>query len=215
MTLLAVPMSLRAQVVNTPDEEVTLEERDNYQYISHDVGAPTVLHLRTNLLYDAVLLPNVGAELSLGRSWTFLAEGTFNWLSSNSSHRYWRVGMGAVEARYWFGGPIDAARYLGHHMGIYVAGYRYDIEFGGDGQMADFNYGAGLSYGYSTRIGRKLSLDFGLALGYIGGKYKKYEPVDDHYVWKDDFSRTYFGPTKAEVTLVWHIELTKKGGFAW
>ena len=62
---------------------------------------------------------------------------------------------------------------------------------------------------------KAIALDFGLAVGYLGGEYKKYEPIDDHYVWTGNKQRNYFGPIKAEVTLVWHIELRKKGGLQW
>ena len=78
--------------------------------------------------------------------------------------------------------------------------------------MAEFNYSAGVSYGYSTPIGRKLSLDMGLSVGYIGGEYTKYDNEDGCYVWLADMRHNYVGVTRAEVSLVWHIELGRKGG---
>ena len=78
--------------------------------------------------------------------------------------------------------------------------------------MADFNYSVGVSYGYSAPIGRKLSLDMGLSFGYIGGEYTKYDHEDGCYVWLDDMRRNYIGVTRAEVSLVWQIELVRKGG---
>ena len=103
----------------------------------------------------------------------------------------------------------------GLHAGAYVAAYRYDLEFGGEGQMGDFNWGFGATLGYAVPLARKLSLDFNLGVGYIGGPYKKYVPIDDCYVWQSDRWRWYFGPTKAEITLVWHIELQGRGGGSW
>lgn len=209
-------LPLRAQINDWHGHDDESQEHHNENaYYSSDVGAPKTLHLRSNLLYDAVLMPNLGIELGLGGRWTFLAEGTFNWLSREKKHDYWRMGCGSVEARYWLGGSVSAMLHRGHHFGVYAAGYRYDFEFGDKGEMGDFNYGGGISYGYSARIGRKFSLDFGLAVGYIGGKYKEYKPVDTHYVWQADKTRAWFGPTKVEIALVWTIELKKKGGQEW
>jgi len=187
--------------------------------VAEDTGtgqpySPRVINFSTNLLYDLLLLPSVGVEIPLSDRWSVAANGTFNWLSNKSKHRYWRIGTIDVEGRYWLGKSGSNSLLRGHHVGAYVAVYRYDIEFGAKGQMADFNYGAGLSYGYAVPIGRSWSLDFSLGVGYIGGKYKEYEPSDDeyeHYVWQSDKDRTWVGPTKAEVKLVWHINLHRKG----
>ena len=193
-----------------------------------DMGQPRTFHLRTNLLYDVALLPNVGVEFSIGERWTMAANGTFNWLSNDNKHRYWRMASVDAEVRYWLGGRLNAYLLKGHHIGIYGAVYRYDIEFGGKGQMGDFNYGGGFSYGYSTPISRRLSLDFTIGVGYIGGRYKEYEPSRDtwnHYVVLEEKNRQWVGPTKAEVTLVWHLGSGRrqkpqpgnreKGGAAW
>ena len=74
--------------------------------------------------------------------------------------------------------------------------------------------GGGLEYGYSVPIGRTLNLDFGIGAGYLGGEYKVYEPIDDHYVWRETRQRHWFGPTKAEISLVWLIgnKAFRKGG---
>ena len=61
------------------------------------------------------------------------------------------------------------------------------------------------------RLSRSLGLDFSVGLGYIGGKYRKYEPYRGQYLQTSTVTRHYFGPSKLEATLVWHIEM-KKGG---
>lgn len=68
-----------------------------------------------------------------------------------------------------------------------------------------WSYGAGLEYGYSLPIGRRLNLDFGIGFGYLGGEYKTYEPKDGHYVWQETRQRNWIGPTKAEISLIWLI----------
>ena len=42
-----------------------------------------------------------------------------------------------------------------------------------------------------------------IGLGYLGGEYQEYLPKDGHYVWQATKQRRWFGPTKAEVSLVW------------
>lgn len=62
-----------------------------------------------------------------------------------------------------------------------------------------------MSYGYSLPIGRQFNIDFTLGVGYLSGDYMKYQPEDNCYVWESTRKRKWFGPTKAEVSLVWYI----------
>ena len=50
-------------------------------------------------------------------------------------------------------------------------------------------------------VARRLNLDFTVGIGYLGGKYYEYIPMDDCYVWQATKQRHYFGPTKLEVSL--------------
>lgn len=171
--------------------------------------------LRTNILYDVALVPNIGVEWGVRDQWTMVANGMYVWWKNDPRHRYWRIASADLELRRWLGSRFNNYLRKGLHAGAYVAAYRYDLEFGGEGQMGDFNWGFGATLGYAVPLARKLSLDFNLGVGYIGGPYKKYVPIDDCYVWQSDRWRWYFGPTKAEITLVWHIELQGRGGGSW
>ena len=169
--------------------------------------------LKTNLLYDAVLIPNAGVEISLGRQWTVGADGFFTWFSSDSRHRYWQGYGGYLTLRRYLGTPVEGQPFLfkGHHIGAYALGLTYDVEWGGRGYQADrFGFGGGVEYGYALPIGKNLLLDFSLGIGFQDGEYKEYDPQDNHYVWQTTSKRHWFGPTKAEVSLKW--VLGKKGG---
>lgn len=65
-------------------------------------------------------------------------------------------------------------------------------------------------------VARRLNLDFVIGLGYWGGTYYEYLPMDNHYVWQATRQRHWFGPTKAEISLVWLLGRgnynQKKGG---
>lgn len=178
-------------------------------------GKAQSLALKTNMLYDAVLVPNVGVEVSLGKQWTASADWFYTWFSSDSRHRYWQGYGGYLTVRRYFAQTSNlkpqTSNLSGHHLGAYVLGLTYDVEWGGRGYQADhFGFGAGLEYGYALPISNSLLLDFSLGIGFQDGEYKEYDPIDDHYVWQSTHKRHWFGPTKAEVTLKW--VLGKKGG---
>ena len=190
--------------------------------IRHD-SLPATFAVKTNLLYDVALIPNIGAELYIGGRLTLGADLFYTWLSSDSRHRYWQGYGGYFTIRHYFGHPtkhstlntkhstLNSKLFSGHHLGAYVLALTYDVEFGGKGYQADkLGWGGGLEYGYSLPIGRRLNLDFSIGIGYQTGDYKTYEPIDDHYVWQSTNKRHYFGPTKAEVSLKWL--LGGKGG---
>lgn len=103
----------------------------------------------------------------------------------------------------------------GHHVGVYGQMLTYDVEWGGRGYMGDrWSWAAGVSYGYSLPVGRHFNIDFTLGVGYLQGDYMKYRPEDDCYVWDSTHRKEWFGPTRAEVSLVWYIggRSVRKGG---
>ena len=179
-------------------------------------GKAQNLALKTNLLYDAVLIPNVGVEVSLGKQWTASADWFYTWFSSDSRHRYWQGYGGYLTVRRYFANHSTlntphSTFPTGHHLGAYVLGMTYDVEWGGRGYQADhFGFGAGVEYGYALPISNRLLLDFSIGIGFQDGEYKEYEPQGNRYVWQATRQRHWFGPTKAEVTLKWL--LGKKGG---
>lgn len=168
--------------------------------------APLYLSLKTNMLYDAMLIPSVGAEAYIGKMWSVSANWSYAWWSKNSSHNFWRFYGGDIELRRWFGHHAAAKPLTGHHIGLYAQILTYDFELGGKGYMGNkYNYGGGLEYGFSLPVARRINIDFTLGVGYLGGQYYEYTPIDGHYVWQATKQRHWFGPTKAEVSLVWLI----------
>ncbi len=186
---------------------------------------PFYMAVKTNMLYDALLVPNVGVEFYLGRDWSVAANWMYAWWKTDRRHRYWRLYGGELDVRKYFGRPEGANPLSGHHVGLYGQIFTFDFETGGRGYIGGkpgctlwekMNYAAGVEYGYSLPVARRLNLDFAIGAGYWGGDYYEYEPVDNHYVWRQTKQRHWFGPTKAEVSLVWLIgrgnHNEKKGG---
>ena len=168
--------------------------------------------VKSNLLYDLAMVPNVGVEVGFGKGWTVGADWSYAWWSNDSKHFYWRTYGGELNVRRYFGKAAHKNDFAGHHAGIYGQAYTYDFETGGKGQMSRLTYGGGLEYGYALPLCENLSLDFSLGLGFLTGEYKIYEPDDGCYVWKETRQRYYMGPTKAEISLVWKIGGRKGGG---
>lgn len=186
---------------------------------------PFYMALKTNLLYDAALIPNLGAEFYVGRGWSVGGSWMYAWWNSDRKHKYWRTYGGELDIRKYFGRRAGEKPLTGHHLGLYGQMLTYDFELGGKGYMGGrpggtlwdkMHWGVGLEYGYSLPVGRRLNLDFGIGVGYLGGEYWEYTPQDDHYLWLRTKKRHWFGPTKAEVSLVWLIgrgnSNEKKGG---
>ena len=172
--------------------------------------------LKSNLLYDALLVPNLSLEASIGSGWTLGAGGMFAWWSKDAKHRYWRIYGGDLEIRKYFGTLAKSKPLQGHHLGIYGDFLTYDFEFGAKGYQSKATYAAGIKYGYSHPIANRLNLDFALGIGYLHSNYKTYVPRDGCYVYQETKKRKWLGPTQAEISLVWLIGKgntnKKKGG---
>lgn len=184
---------------------------------------PFYMDIRSNMLYDALLLPNIGVDFYIGKNLSVGGNWMYGWWSGRSKLRLWRAYGGEVNVRWWpkAQNAIDAGAtpFRGHHIGAYGQIYTYDFRIGNhkgqlggkpNGTLFDSPFwSAGIEYGYALPISNRLSIDFSIGIGYSTGIYHTYTPdllVDEvHYIWNGTHRRKYFGPTKAEVALVWLI----------
>ena len=71
-------------------------------------------------------------------------------------------------------------------------------------------------YGYSMPIAKRLNLEFTIAVGYASIPYQHYIPSTDWQTLYKDLDKQgtwhYFGPTRAEVSLVLPIWGNKRKG---
>lgn len=171
-----------------------------------DRGRRFAALLKTNLLYDALAIPNLGVEIPVGGRWTVSADWMCAWWSSRPRRRYWRVYGGDVALKYKVG--RDPHPFTGHHIGAYASLLSYDIQRGRShsGMLSDrYNYAAGLRYDFTYPLSRCLAIDFSIGVGYLWGYYERHRPIDDHDVWTSTRRLHWFGPTHAGVSLVWMI----------
>lgn len=170
---------------------------------------PYYFAIKTNLLYDLALLPDLAIEFSLGDRWSVEVDAQWSWWNTPTNHKNcWRIQTAGLEVRKWLGNK-ERTPLTGHHLGIYGMAGTYDVRFNNKtGYLSNMSYSAGLSYGYAMPIARRLNLEFGIAAGYLGGKYKTYGEYDEYYgvfPKKEDKKMHYFGLTKARISLVWLI----------
>lgn len=183
------------------------------------------LAFKINLLYSLFLIPEVSVEYGFGDGWSVSGGWMYGWWKRDGNHHYWRAYGGYASLRRYLG-PQKADRPLtGHHVGVYAQLLTYDVEFGDKGYIAGrpggslwdkANYGFGIEYGFSLPASKSVNFDFSLGVGYLGGTYYEYTPMNGHYVWDSTKSRHWFGPTKAEVSVVWLFDTSffglRKGG---
>ena len=169
----------------------------------------TIFALKTNLLYDAVTMVNFEIEVPVGSRWSVMWEDVFPWWEFSANKfalQNWEMGP---EVRYWFKPwKHDTNKLLGHFAGLYGMSGRGDLQLDLEPNYQVHYWSAGLTYGFCLPLGRRHwgNLELSVSAGYLSSDYQHYQPTDvydklmrDPY---DSGTVSYFGPTKAKVSLV-------------
>ncbi|MDE6654467.1 MAG: DUF3575 domain-containing protein, partial [Muribaculaceae bacterium] len=119
--------------------------------------------VKTNLLYDAVLLPNLEVEWLASKHWSVALEGDVAWWSSYSRNKVYQIAMISPEVRYRIN---PRAPWHGMYVGAFAGAGLYDLENGGTGYRGEGLMG-GLSFGYAWPVGKHLLFDAGIGAGYM------------------------------------------------
>lgn len=173
--------------------------------------------LKTNLLFDAALMPNVEIEVPVGNRWSVNAEYMFPWWLFDGDKYSMQILMGGLEGRYWLGGKenrINREALTGHFLGLYAGGGKYDLQWKENGYQGEFFIAAGISYGWSASIARNLHLEFNIGIGMLRTDYRHYHARESYQtlLWQENGKYTWFGPTKAKISLVWLLNRKMKIG---
>lgn len=174
--------------------------------------------LKTNMLFDAALMPNIEIEVPIGKRWSVNGEYMFPWWLLKNDRYCLEILSGGLEGRYWLGSTRNREHrevLIGHFVGLYVGGGKYDLQWKESGYQGEFFIAAGLSYGWATRIARNLHLEFNIGIGLLRTDYRHYHAQDNYrtLMWQENGNYTWFGPTKAKISLVWLLNRkVKKGG---
>ncbi len=180
--------------------------------------------VKTNLLYDAASVVNFAVEVPIKEKYSVLYEHHCPWwLWGGNKYCIELLSFGG-EFRWWFKPqetPTRSKQLLrdelaGHFVGVYGWGGIGDFQWGRDFGCYQFDFwSAGLTYGYSKPIGKKLNLEFSISAGYANIPYKHYVPSDDwEFLVRDPMKEgtlKYLGITKIQISLVMPIQFKWRG----
>lgn len=158
----------------------------------------THLDLRANLLRWATLTPDLGVEWRLSDRWSLGINGTWTSWTWRDKERRYALWEAAPEVRYYMG--TQRRGYLG---AMFKTG-QFNYKLSETGRQGDL-LGGGLTGGYILPIGKRLSLDFSLGLGYLNADYEKYTVIDGVRVRHGSETRDWWGPVHAGITLKWNL----------
>lgn len=187
-----------------------------------------MLSIKTNLLYDAVVIPGQGYRPILNgileyyprhSNWTALFEYDAPWYSNEADHFYFQAINAQLEARRYFTNDFS---HNGFYASAYVAANLYDFNFdttcdmGKQGEGASFGFG----FGWVKPISKngKWKIELSGKAGFYESHYDNYHAGNPfggkyYYNWdgdNNDFIRRnwrfrWFGPTGVGVTLSYDI----------
>lgn len=172
---------------------------------AQDVG------VKTNLVADGLLSPNLAVEVGVAPKWTLELTGEFNgWTLSHE--RRWKHWLAMPEARYWL-----CDRFSGHFFGVEAHGGQYNIG-GFDGKwnllgtdarkLKNTRYqgwfvGGGITYGYAWILGKHWNLEGEIGIGYSYTRYDRFRCAGCGKKIESGKSHNYVGPTKAALNIVY------------
>ncbi len=174
--------------------------------------------LKTNLLYDLAVAPNIEIEVPLGAKSNFSLMAEYNnpWWRWDRKSQCYQVREGGLELRYWLTSMCRGARpwLSGHFLGVYGAYAIYDWEHNDVGDQGDV-WSGGVTYGYSWPLSARFNLEASVSVGVVAGDRRHYNAEFDstHLIYKYTKNVFYAGPTKLKLSLVWILgSKSKKGG---
>lgn len=165
--------------------------------------------IKNNILYDAILTPNLGVEIGLNKKLTLDVIGNYNpfEFSDNKMIKHWLV---QPELRYWF-----CERFSRGFVGIHAHGGQANIgqiefPFGIYEHLNEFRheadfFGGGISFGYQLPLHKRWNLEFSVGGGYAYVMYDKYD-IETGDVVKTDLKHHYLGLTKATISIIYIIK---------
>lgn len=167
---------------------------------------PYTFAVRTNLLYDAFLLPTLGLEWRINRNVGVKLDGSLSWWGGEHGkvQKMWLLNP---EVRWYL---LDKKRfYVGasgsygqYNIYKYMLGNMLTDDTGYQGKL----WNAGVTIGYQLFLSRNFSVDFNLGLGYTYAEYDSFAMTDGVRVYKDrNKSKSFWGPMGAGISLVWTI----------
>lgn len=170
--------------------------------------AQSKVAVKTNLIPDGFLSPNLGVEVGLAPRWSLDLTGQLCFWDVNK--HLWKHWMVQPEARYWF-----CERFAGHFIGVHAIGGEYNfgnirnkIKFLGSdfSQLTDYRFqgwaaGAGIAYGYDWILSDHWNLEAVIGIGWMYTKFDQYNCFNCGKKVASGLHHNYFGPTKLAINI--------------
>jgi hypothetical protein len=180
----------------------------HYQNIWNTFRTP-LIGVKTNLLWDATMTANLGAEFRLSKRHTLDVPFNYNAWPAGGDAR-WKHLLVQPEFRWW-----SCESFYGHFLGLHGIWGHYniggvDLPFGLIPNLKNYRYqgelyGAGLSYGYQWTLSPRWSLEGTIGAGYVWLNYDKFKCGACGEKLGEE-KQHYIGPTKAALSLIYIIK---------
>ena len=182
-----------------------------------------LMAVKTNILSDLLITPNIQAEIYTGL-WGLSLEFDYTcpwWNTDYDSYFYYQILNGTAGIRKYFNNKWD-----GHWIGVYGNTAIYDLCFwnkdkGWQGEL----HGAGIGYGYVFRDKKYPQIKFEpyIRIGWFNTRFDEYhasQPWNEKYYYNwtgrasdfvpRRFNMNYFGPTEIGFNLSFEIICLKR-----
>ncbi|WP_308572917.1 DUF3575 domain-containing protein [uncultured Sanguibacteroides sp.] len=171
---------------------------------------PYSFAVRTNVLYDAILLPTLGVEWRVNPDLGVKLDGSLAWWGGETG-KTMKVWLLNPEVRWYLLGNKRLYAGVSGSYGKYNI-YKYPLgsllskDTGYQGSL----WGAGLTVGYQLSLSRGFSVDFNLGLGYTRFDYDSFGMDEGERVYNErEKTKNFWGPTQAGINLIWTIGCNK------
>jgi len=159
--------------------------------------------LKSNLVYDALSIPSLGAEVRLDSTLTLSVSSTYCPISYGND-RSWKNWSVQYEVRHWFRKSFN-----GPYAGVFGINGGFNFNripvFSLNHHRAEGNFnGAGLTFGYHRILSPHWGIDTSLSAGYLHLRYRHYREGRYGYL-EYTKGRDYVGPVSLSVSLVYII----------
>lgn len=168
------------------------------------------ISVKTNLISDVLLSPNIGVEMKVAPHWSVDLTGQVNFWELSRHHYQWKHWLVQPEARYWLCSPFSGHFFaINASVGEYdIANLKNNVTFLGT-KFKDLSHhrfqgwgaGAGIAYGYSWILARHWNIEAEIGIGWVYSRYDEYNCVGCEKKISSNKVHNYVGPTKLAVNL--------------
>lgn len=171
--------------------------------------------IKNNLLFDGAMVPNLGAEVGLGKKTTLDGNFSINPFTHNHVNRKYKIWIAQPELRFW-----SCERFNGFFWGIHAHGGEFNFgrvynpfivnpsnskEEQMNHRYEGYFYGAGLSLGYQWVLSKRWNFELSLGVGWAHLVFDKFDCAQCGNKIKSS-EADFVGPTKATMSFIYMIK---------